>query len=47
MFLNKTYRLWSSLIALVIAVALTGAAFVASQLELVETAPETGAPSQS
>jgi RND superfamily putative drug exporter len=47
MFLNKTYRLWSSLIALVIAVALTGAAFVASQLESVETAPETGAPSQS
>ena len=47
MFLNKTYRLWSSIIALVIAVALTGAAFVASQLETVETAPETGAPSQS
>jgi RND superfamily putative drug exporter len=47
MFLNKTYRLWSSIIALVISFALSGAAFVLSQLDSVETAPETGAPSQS
>ena len=47
MFLNKAYRLWSSIIALVIAFALAGGAFVASQLESVETAPETGAPSKS
>lgn len=47
MFLNKAYRLWSSIIALVISFALAGGAFVASQLESVETAPETGAPSKS
>ncbi len=47
MFLNKTYRVWSSIIALVIAIGLTAGAFLASQLETVETAPETGAPSQS
>ena len=47
MFLNKAYRLWSSIIALVIAIGLTGGAFVASQLETEETAPATGAPSQS
>lgn len=47
MFLNKTYRMWSSIIALVISFALSGAAFVLSQLDSVETAPETGAPSQS
>ena len=47
MFLNKAYRLWSSIIALVIAIGLTGGAFVASQLESEETAPAVGAPSQS
>ena len=47
MFLNKAYRLWSSIIALVISFALAGGAFVLSQLESVETAPETGAPSKS
>ena len=47
MFLNKAYRLWSSIIALVIAFALAGGAFALSQLKSVETAPETGAPSKS
>jgi RND superfamily putative drug exporter len=47
MFLNKAYRLWSSIIALVIAIGLTAGAFIASQLESEETAPAVGAPSQS
>ena len=47
MFLNKAYRLWSSIFALVAAFALAGAAFALSQLKSVETAPETGAPSKS
>lgn len=47
MFLNKAYRVWASIIALVASFALAGAAFVLSQLESVETAPETGAPSAS
>ena len=47
MFLNKAYRLWSSIIALVISFALAGGAFALSQLKSVETAPETGAPSKS
>ncbi|MEY4397315.1 MAG: hypothetical protein RLZZ40_1071, partial [Actinomycetota bacterium] len=47
MFLNKAYRFWTALVALVIAFALAGAAFALSKLETVETAPETGAPSKS
>ena len=47
MFLNKAYRLWSSIFALVASFALAGAAFALSQIESVETAPETGAPSKS
>ncbi|MFM6967501.1 MAG: MMPL family transporter [Microbacteriaceae bacterium] len=47
MFLNKAYRLWTSIIALVISFALAGGAFALSKLESVETAPETGAPSKS
>ncbi|MEY4476672.1 MAG: putative rane protein ActII-3 [Actinomycetota bacterium] len=47
MFLNKAYRLWSSIFALVASFALAGGAFALSQLESVETAPETGAPSKS
>ena len=47
MFLNKAYRLWSSIFALVASFALAGAAFALSQIESVETAPESGAPSKS
>lgn len=47
MFLNKAYRFWTALIALIASFALAGGAFALSQLESVETAPETGAPSKS
>lgn len=47
MFLNKAYRFWSALIALVASFALAGGAFALSQLDAQETAPETGAPSKS
>lgn len=47
MFLNKTYRFWSALIAMVLATAVAGAMFVLSSTENVETAPESGAPTAS
>ena len=47
MFLNKAYRFWTALIALIVSFAIAGGAFVASQVEAEETAPSTGAPSKS
>ncbi len=47
MFLNKAYRFWTALIALIVSFAIAGGAFVASQVEAEETAPATGAPSKS
>ena len=47
MFLNKAYRLWSSIIAVVIAFAAAGGLFALSQIDSAQTAPETGAPSKS
>lgn len=47
MFLNKAYRFWGAIVALVASFALAGAAFALSKVETQETAPETGAPSKS
>jgi len=47
MFLNKTYRFWSALIAMVLATATAGAMFFLSATDNEETAPESGAPTAS
>jgi RND superfamily putative drug exporter len=47
MFLNKTYRLWTSIIAMVIATAVAGVMFLVSATQNEETAPEAGAPTAS
>jgi RND superfamily putative drug exporter len=47
MFLNKTYRFWPALIAMVLATALAGVMFLVSATSGEETAPEGGAPTAS
>jgi RND superfamily putative drug exporter len=47
MFLNKTYRFWPALIAMVLATALAGVMFLLSATNNEETAPEAGAPTAS
>jgi RND superfamily putative drug exporter len=47
MFLNKTYRFWPALIAMVLSTALAGLMFLLSATTGEETAPEGGAPTAS
>ena len=47
MFLNKTYRFWTALIAMVLSTAVAGAMFFLSATTNEETAPESGAPTAS
>lgn len=47
MFLNKTYRFWSALIAMVLSTAVAGAMFFLSATTNAEVAPESGAPTAS
>ncbi|MEN9911497.1 MAG: hypothetical protein RLZZ441_1065, partial [Actinomycetota bacterium] len=47
MFLNKTYRFWSALIAMVLSTAVAGAMFFLSATTDAEVAPESGAPTAS
>ena len=47
MLLNKTYRFWTSLIAMALATALAGVMFLLSATTNEETAPEAGAPKAS
>ena len=47
MFLNKTYRFWSALIAMVLSTAVAGVMFFVSATANEETAPESGAPTAS
>ncbi|MDP4586037.1 MAG: MMPL family transporter [Microbacteriaceae bacterium] len=47
MFLNKTYRFWPALIAMVLSTALAGVMFLLSATTEEDTAPESGAPTAS
>jgi RND superfamily putative drug exporter len=47
MFLNKTYRFWPALIAMVLSTALAGLMFLLSATTNDETAPESGSPTAS